>query len=142
VGLEFCELYKPNSDNSVLFEKLVQFPVQSVPIRFAILYSFFVFMFVHPLTHVYLITQALTGTESVPCSILPKPIILSLTEQSYIVTHTIRQTEILALLDSWIKTHILSKCFIHKKMHFPYIFVNNVLKCWTIKAPSSFFCLL
>jgi hypothetical protein len=37
-------------------------------------------------------------------------------QQQHVVTHTIRETEVTASIDSWVlKTHILTKRFIHKK---------------------------
>jgi hypothetical protein len=48
-------------------------------------------------------------------------------KQQFAVTHTTRQTEIPTLLASWVKTHLLSKCCVHKKqmLFFLYIFVKT-----------------
>jgi hypothetical protein len=41
---------------------------------------------------------------------------ISLLEQQYVIILTIRQTEIPALLDVWVKTHRLSEYCVHKKL--------------------------
>jgi hypothetical protein len=64
-------------------------------------------------------------------------------KQLLFITHTINQTEIPVLLDSWVTNTGQSQCCVHKKLHvliFPY--KPNMLKCWSIKDWSSFFCLL
>ena len=65
-------------------------------------------------------------------------------KQQFIITHTIRQTEIPALLDSWVNKQHLSKYFVHNKICCPYIFVyfhktHDVLQCWSIKDLLTFF---
>jgi len=36
-------------------------------------------------------------------------------KQQFVVTRTVPQTDIPALIYSWVKTHSLSKCYIHNK---------------------------
>ena len=66
-------------------------------------------------------------------------------EEPFVITHTIRHTEIPALLDGWVK-YMLSKCCAHKnKIASPYIYVKTLtcLCVGLLKYPSSFFlCLL
>jgi DNA-binding XRE family transcriptional regulator len=64
-------------------------------------------------------------------------------EQQYVTTHTIYQTEIQALLDSWITCKSFVKIFYPQQTVSVYIFVKTrVLKCWSVEDLSSFFCLL
>ena len=44
-----------------------------------------------------------------------------------VVINTVRQIEIPALLDSWLQTHLLPKCCVHKKEKIgsPYIFIKT-----------------
>jgi len=52
-------------------------------------------------------------------------------KQQFVITHTIRQTEIPALFviklfsTAGLQTHLLSKCCVHKTTASPYIFVKT-----------------
>jgi hypothetical protein len=61
----------------------------------------------------------------------------------YVATHTVCQTEIPALLGSWV-TNIPSVQMLRpQKFAFLYIFIkHNTLICWSVEDQSSFFCLL
>ena len=57
---------------------------------------------------------------------LPRGGTISLMKQQFDVTHKIRQTEILTLLDSWVtNTHFLKILYPQKKIASPYIFVKT-----------------
>jgi hypothetical protein len=66
-------------------------------------------------------------------------------EQQFVVTHTIRQTEMCALLYSWVKNtpSVKTLCPQKKKMLLP-IFSqeHNMLKCWSVTNLSHSFSLL
>jgi hypothetical protein len=71
-------------------------------------------------------------------------IIVSLMKQQFVVTHTIRQTEIFSLLYSWV-TNTLSINILYVQKNCFYLCFRkntNVLKCWSVKDLSSLFCLL
>jgi len=60
-------------------------------------------------------------------------------KEQFVVTYTIRSTEIPALLDSWVTNTRSIKMLCPKNLASPYIFVkHNIFKCWTIKNVSSF----
>jgi hypothetical protein len=50
---------------------------------------------------------------------------VSLKTQQFLVTHTIRQTEIPGSLDSWLQASLLSHSCVHNSTVSPYIFVKN-----------------
>jgi hypothetical protein len=46
-------------------------------------------------------------------------------KQQFVITHTIRQIEIAALLDSLVKTYLMSKCCVHKNIACPHVFMKT-----------------
>jgi len=68
--------------------------------------------------------------------------ILSLMKQQFVITHTVHQTEIPALLDSWVtNTPSVKIWYSHKKKNaFPYIFVKT--ERGLLRNCRHFFCLL
>jgi hypothetical protein len=61
----------------------------------------------------------------------------------FVLTHTVHQTEIIALLDNWV-TNIPSVKMLYsqKKIICTYIFIkHNILVRWPIENQSSFLCL-
>jgi hypothetical protein len=66
---------------------------------------------------------------------------MSLMKQQFVVTHTVRQTGIPALFDSWVThTHTFCQNLVSTKKLFLLIFSWNhdVLKCWSLKDLSVF----
>ena len=60
-------------------------------------------------------------------------------KQHFIAIHTIRQTEIPALPDSWLQTHLLSKCCVHKELLlFILPWKHNMVCCGSVKFFMSF----
>jgi hypothetical protein len=47
-------------------------------------------------------------------------------KRQFVVTHTTRQTEILALLDSWVTNTSSVKMICPKKIAFPHIFLKTL----------------
>lgn len=56
-------------------------------------------------------------------------------KQRFFLTHTICQTEIPAILESWVTNTTSVKNLCPQIIAFPHIFVKNrnTLKCWSIK---------
>jgi hypothetical protein len=69
---------------------------------------------------------------------------ISLIKQQYVITHTIRQTEIPALLNSLFTNTPSVRIFFPQKYCLSLYFrkKHNMLQCWSIKYRSSFLCLL
>jgi len=62
-----------------------------------------------------------------------------LMKQQFIITHTIPETEIPTLLESWVKNTPVKMLCPQKKLT-SFIFVkHNMLTCWSIKNVSWFF---
>jgi hypothetical protein len=62
-------------------------------------------------------------------------------ERQYVVTHTVRQTEFPALLDSWV-TNTPSVKTLSPEKNCLSVYFHNILKCWSTEDRLSFFCLL
>jgi len=64
-------------------------------------------------------------------------------KQQIVVTHTIHQTEISALLDSWVTNTSSVKMYFPSKI-FVLMFLekHNLIKGWSIEDQSSFFFVL
>jgi len=65
-------------------------------------------------------------------------------QQQLVVTHTIRQTEIPALLDSWVTNASSVKVLCPQQIACPYIFVNytNYTKVLVCLVSVKFLCLI
>jgi len=69
--------------------------------------------------------------------------ILLLMKQQFVITHTVHQTEILALLDSWVtNTPSVKMVCTQKLLSLIFSLKHNMRNCLSVKDRSSIFCFL